>query len=49
MATHGIDAHQAFELLARESQNTNVKLREVAARLVESISRPGSDNSPGSR
>lgn len=42
MATHGIDAQQAFELLAKESQNTNVKLREVAARLVESISRPAS-------
>jgi GAF domain-containing protein len=49
MATHGIDAHQAFELLAKESQNTNVKLREVAARLVESISPQGSDNSHGSR
>jgi GAF domain-containing protein len=47
MATHGIDAQQAFELLAKESQNTNVKLREVAARLVESISPPGSGNSNG--
>lgn len=42
MATHGIDAEQAFALLARESQNTNVKLREIAARLVESTSRLGS-------
>lgn len=42
MATHGIAAQQAFELLAKESQDTNVKLREVAARLVESISRPES-------
>jgi GAF domain-containing protein len=42
MATHGIDAEQAFALLAKESQNTNVKLREVAARLVESIGRPAS-------
>ena len=42
MATHGIDAHQAFALLAKESQNTNVKLREVAARLVESTGRPAS-------
>jgi GAF domain-containing protein len=42
MATHGIDADQAFALLAKESQNTNVKLREVAARLVESIGRPAS-------
>jgi GAF domain-containing protein len=42
MATHGIDAQQAFTLLAKESQNTNVKLREVAARLVETISHPAS-------
>ena len=49
MATHGIEAQQAFELLAKESQNTNVKLREVAARLVGSVSPQGSDNSPGSR
>lgn len=41
MATHGIDEHQAFALLAQESQNTNVKLREVAAQLVESVTRPG--------
>jgi GAF domain-containing protein len=49
MATHGIDAQQAFELLTKESQNTNVKLREVAARLVASVSPQGSDNSLGSR
>jgi AmiR/NasT family two-component response regulator len=42
MATHGIDAERAFALLAKESQNTNVKLREVAARLVESVGRPAS-------
>lgn len=36
MAVHGIDAEQAFKLLARESQNSNIKLRDVAARLVES-------------
>jgi GAF domain-containing protein len=46
MATHGIDAHQAFALLARESQNTNVKLREVAARLVESISQGSHRGNP---
>jgi len=42
MATHGIDAEQAFAPLAKESQNTDVKLREVAARLVESIGHPAS-------
>jgi AmiR/NasT family two-component response regulator len=42
MATHGIDAQQAFALLAKESQNTNVKLREVAARLVERVGHPES-------
>jgi GAF domain-containing protein len=34
MARRGIGAGQAFDELVRESQNTNVKLREVAARLV---------------
>ena len=34
MARRGISAGQAFDELVRESQNTNVKLRDVAARLV---------------
>lgn len=40
MARRGISAEQAFAELARESQNTNVKLRVIAARLVESAQRP---------
>lgn len=36
MARRGISAEQAFAELARESQNSNVKLRVLAARLVES-------------
>jgi GAF domain-containing protein len=35
MAEHRIDAQQAFELLRTISQKTNVKLRDVARRLVE--------------
>ena len=40
MARRGIGAEQAFHELSRESQNTNTKLRDLAARLVESTSRP---------
>jgi GAF domain-containing protein len=39
MARRGISAEQAFAELARESQNSNVKLRELAARLVEGARR----------
>lgn len=33
MARHGISADDAFRRLARESQNTNTRLRELAARI----------------
>ena len=47
MGAHGIDAEQAFKLLARESQNSNIKLRDVAARLVESaVARRGEAGRP---
>src|SRR5579875_1689189 len=39
MARRGISAEEAFKVLARESQNTNTKLREIAARLTESTRR----------
>jgi GAF domain-containing protein len=39
MARRGISAEQAFAELARESQNSNVKLRDLAARLVEGVRR----------
>lgn len=38
MALHRIDAHQAFQLLRRQSQTTNTRLRDVAVDLVERIS-----------
>jgi GAF domain-containing protein len=41
MAARGLDAEAAFGALSRESQNTNVKLRDVAARLLESARRRG--------
>lgn len=40
MARSGVTAKQALAELSRQSQNTNVKLREVAARLVASQQRP---------
>jgi GAF domain-containing protein len=41
MAQLGLTAEQAFTELSRQSQNTNVKLREIAARLIEGLPRPG--------
>jgi GAF domain-containing protein len=38
MAVHGITADDAMKRLIEESQHTNVKLRDVAARFVESLS-----------
>ncbi len=40
MARRGISAEQALDELSRQSQNTNVKLRVIAARLLESVRRP---------
>lgn len=37
MLQRGISAQQAFDELVRQSQNTNTKLREVAARVVEQV------------
>ena len=39
MARRGIGAEQAFAELARESQNNNIKLRDLAGRIVENASR----------
>ena len=41
MATRGIDADAAFEVLSRESQNTNTKLRDLAGRVLEAARRRG--------
>lgn len=40
MARYGIDQHQSFELLRRLSSTSNVKLRDVAARIVETRTVP---------
>jgi GAF domain-containing protein len=40
VARSGVTPERAFEELARQSQNTNVKLREIAIRLVASQQRP---------
>ena len=40
MAIHGIDADEAFDLLRKQSQATNVRLRTVAANFVEQLSAP---------
>jgi GAF domain-containing protein len=40
MAIRGITAEQALDELSRQSQNTNTKLRDIAARLVEGTRRP---------
>lgn len=37
MAVRGITAEQAFDELARQSQNTNTKLREIAVRVIQGI------------
>lgn len=40
MAVRGISAEQALDELSRQSQNTNTKLRDIAARIVEGTRRP---------
>ena len=47
MATYGIEANRAFEILTWRSQETNVKIRELAARFMAAIS--ASHLSPQSR
>jgi PAS domain S-box-containing protein len=47
MAAYGITANRAFEILAWRSQNTNVKIRELASRFMAVIS--ASHLSPESR
>ena len=49
MERYGIDQHQSFELLRRLSSTTNVKLRDVAAQIVQTRSIPherASDGAP---
>ena len=44
---YGIDQHQSFELLRRLSSTTNVKLRDVAAQIVQTRSIPHERTSDG--
>jgi hypothetical protein len=37
MATYGIDAERAFEVLVWRSQETNVKLRDLAGRFLAAM------------
>jgi len=37
MAIRGFDAERAFQEMARESQNTNTKLRDIATRIVNTV------------
>ena len=39
MAIHGYDADQAFEVLSARSQNSNTKLRDVAAEIIRQVVR----------
>lgn len=43
MARHGCSAEEAFKLLAQTSSSANIKLREVAARLVDEAADRGAD------
>jgi hypothetical protein len=47
MAAYGIEPNRAFEILAWRSQDTNVKIRELASRFMAAIS--SSHLSPESR
>jgi GAF domain-containing protein len=40
MALRGLSAQEAFDELARESQNTNTKLRDIAVRVISGVRRP---------
>ena len=41
MERHGVDENAAFTMLTRTSQDTNVKLRDVAAEFVRTGRLPG--------
>ncbi|KDE13185.1 GAF and ANTAR domain-containing protein [Rhodococcus aetherivorans] len=47
MAARGLTAEEAFAVLVRQSQHENVKLRDVAARLVAQLTPAGTDPRPG--
>ena len=43
MITYGLDEAEAFALLRCHSQNTNIKLRDLAAGITDRIGDPGMD------
>ena len=45
--TRGLNPEEAFQLLARESQHTNTKLRDIATRVVDNPRWPGRGRQPG--
>jgi hypothetical protein len=47
MCVYGIDADEAFELLRRHSQDTNVKLRAFAGQLMIDLRNAILDGEPG--
>ncbi len=44
MVAHGVDADEAFQLLRSYSQDSNIKVRDLADRLVELVARDGDPN-----
>ena len=46
MATRGVDADAAFQMLRTESNSTNRKLRDVAGDLIDGISKPPDPQAP---
>ena len=46
MAVQGCDEDAAFDLLVKASQRENVKLRDVARRIVDRRTRPGREENP---
>jgi hypothetical protein len=46
MFVYGIDADAAFELLRRQSQNHNVKLRDVAEQILKDLAELSKDRGP---
>ena len=49
MADERVDAAQAFDRLKQLSQHANMKLRDVAQRLVDERTTPGSSGRPSTR
>jgi AmiR/NasT family two-component response regulator len=44
MAARGLSAEEAFTELTRQSQQENIKVRDLAARFVEKVTRSATDS-----